>query len=76
MPNQKEFALMLTRMDELDLKNTEYYLTRTNYSMGWHSSNYGIFGYDAGSINLTNHPNRAKIRCVRDIDISTRVNAQ
>ena len=67
MPNQKEFALMLLRMDALNLKKTEYYLTRTYYSMGWHPSNNGIFGYDAGSINLTNHDNRAKIRCVRDI---------
>lgn len=76
MPNQKEFALMLSRMNYLGLSTSEYYLTRTNYSLGWHPSNYGIFGYDAGSINLTNHPNRAKIRCVRDIDISTRINAQ
>lgn len=73
MPNQKEFALMLTRMDELGMSTSYYYLMRTNYSMGWHPSNYGIFGYDAGSINLTDHSNRARIRCVRDIGTTTNV---
>ena len=69
LPNQKEFAMMLARKDKLEgfANHTQnnYYITRTSYSMGWHTSNYGIFGYDNGSINLTQH-NRARIRCVRD----------
>lgn len=71
-PNQKEMALMLSKIPDLKSGN---YGTRTKFTgsdvYSWHNS--PGFGSENGSINLTNH-NSAKIRCVRDVVPTT--NAQ
>lgn len=63
-PNQKEMALMLSKIPALKSGN---YGTRTKFTgsdvYSWHNS--PGFGSENGSINLTPH-NSAKIRCVRD----------
>lgn len=69
MPNQKEFAIMVSVIDGLDSGN---YGTRTDFTgstlYNWHDG-IGIFCSD-GSIKIARpnqNQNRAKIRCVRDI---------
>lgn len=64
-PNQKEMALMLSKIPALKSGN---YGTRTRFTgsdvYSWHDS--PGFGSEGGSINLTNHTSGVKIRCVRD----------
>ena len=64
-PNQKEFALMLSEINDLRHKN---YAIRTDFSggnIGWKNTNG--FWSDGGRINVdTNGSTGLNIRCVRD----------
>jgi hypothetical protein len=75
-PNQKEFALMISEMDELEDEDDDQYGIRTKFSgwdkargyWDWHNETDGIW-CDKGRINVGRggmQTGGLKIRCVRD----------